>query len=178
MAIFGRREELRTVDTDNVPVDPSVVERLPDAGDFLLRNLSDLPENSLRELAAEIERVRHANGCITNRGLESVGVRDWKSGPLTHLVWITAPDWIIVGVWASSGLGGRDRRQVERTAENIAREQGVAAAATWALRSRPHGNLRIESLASQLGNSWSEWYGKLTNGDIIKSFKKWRRQAG
>ncbi|MGZ3146534.1 hypothetical protein ACVDFE_31985 [Lentzea chajnantorensis] len=178
MGIFGRREEVQTVDVENVPVDPGVAERLPDAGDFLLRNLSDLPASSLRELAAEIERVRHPNGSITNRNLDGVGVRDWKSGPLTNLVWITAADWIITGVWASFGLSGRDRRQVERTAETIARGQGVAAAATWALRARPEGRLRIESLASQLEDSHSEWYGKLTNGDVIKSFKKWRRQPG
>jgi hypothetical protein len=175
MGIFGRREELQTVDPDEIPVDPAVAECLPDAGEFLLRNIAPLPESSMRELAAEIERVRHRNGSITNRNLGDVGVRDWKSGPLTHLVWITASDRIIVGVWASFGLSGRDQRQVERTAEIIARQQGAAAAATWALRSRPQGNLRLESLAAQLEDSWSEWFGKITNGDVVKSFRKWRR---
>ncbi len=178
MGIFGNREELQTVATDEISVDPAVAECLPDAGDFLLRNIAPLAESSMRELAAEIERVRHPNGSITSRNLKNVGVRDWKSGPLTHLVWITAPDSIIVGVWASLSLSGRDRRQVDGTAANVVREQGVAAAATWALRSRPNGNLRIEMLASQLEDSRSEWFGKITNGDVIKSFKKWRRQSG
>lgn len=175
MGIFGNREELRSVDTDAISVHPAIAGKLPDAGEFLFRQLSFLHEDSLSELAAEIARVRHPNGSIPRRNLQAIGLRDWKSGPLTHLVWMTAKDMIVVGVWATLTLSRGERQQFEKTVVAVAEEQGIAAAATWAMLSRPDGNLHVESLASQLEDSWSESMGLIRNGEIIKSFQKWRR---
>lgn len=175
MGIFGSREHVNVVDPKTVTVDPALTARLPDPGIFLMNFLSFLHEDSLRLLTAEIDRVRHANGSIPKEHLRGIGIHDWKNGPLTHLVWLTAKDSILFGVWASFGLGGRERRRVESTALDIAGSQGIPAAATWTILSRPDGKLDVDFLAAQLEGSWNEAAGQIRNGDIIKSFKKWRR---
>ncbi len=175
MGIFGGREDVRVVDPDNVQVIPAVTADLPDAGEFLMDLLSFLHEDTLNTLRAELDRVRHPNGSIPLANLKDIGIHDWKSGPLTHLVWLTAKDKILVGVWASYGLGRQERRRVESTTQRIIDDQGIPAAATWAKLTRPSARLEVDFLASQLEGSWNEQYGQIRNGDIIKSFKKWRR---
>lgn len=175
MGIFGNREEVLIVDADNVTVDPTIAARLPDAGEFLLRLLSPLDEDLLRAVSMEIDRVRHPNGSIPHANLGGIGFRDWKSGPLTHLVTLTVKDNILVGVWASFGLGRQDRRRLESTAARIVDGQGIPAAATWAINSRPGRQLDVDFLGSQLEESWNEAASQIRNGDVIKSFKKWRR---
>jgi hypothetical protein len=106
--------------------------------------------------------------------LKGIGFRDWKSGPLTLLVGLRSKDWIITGVWASYGLGRRQGREVTAIVQNLIQEQGVPAAATWAIASRPkRPDLRF--LAEQLSDSYDEAAGLITNGDVIKAFRKWRR---
>jgi hypothetical protein len=137
--------------------------------------LSDLDASSLQLLSAEVARVRHVNGSIPKGNLAEIGIHDWKRGPLTNLVWFTAKDWIIVGVWASYGLGRQDRLKIESVAGQIVDSQGIPAAATWALRCRPNGALDLDFLSSQLTDAWKEASGQIRNGDIIKSFRKWVR---
>lgn len=175
MGIFGSREEVRSVDPDSVVVDPEIAGRLPDPGDFLVRMLSFLSEESLSALRAEIDSVRNVNGSIAYGNLRGIGINDWANGPLTHLVRLTVKDYIIVEVWASFGLGRQDRRRVESTVVRIVKEQGIPAAATWAVCSRPNHRLDLDFLASQLEDSWNEAASQIRNGDVIKSFKKWRR---
>ena len=175
MGLFSRREETLVVDSGDIAVDPEVAGILPDPGEFLVSLLSPLHEETLRQLSEEIARVRHPNGSIPRRNMAEVGVRDWTSGPLTHMVWFTAHDIILVGVWASFGLSGRDKRRVEQTASIIATEQGMAAAATWARLSRPDNRPSTESLAAQMSDTWHKNAGNIRNGDVVKSFRKWRR---
>ncbi|MGW6935309.1 hypothetical protein ACWGE0_34975 [Lentzea sp. NPDC054927] len=175
MGLFSRHEETLVIDSDNIAIDPEVSAILPDPGEFLVELLSPLHEESLHQLSKEIDRVRHPNGSIPRHRLREIGLRDWKSGPLTHLVWFTAKDTIIIGVWASYGLSGREKRRIERTVSVINTEQGTAAAATWARLSRPSYPPRTEFLAAQLADSWNESAGQIRNGDVIKSFRKWHR---
>jgi hypothetical protein len=175
VGLFSHREETLVVESDNIAVDHEVAAALPDPGEFLMELLSPLHEDSLRQLSEEIDRVRHPNGSIPQHNLKGIGTRDWKSGPLTHLVWFTAKDFITVPVWASYGLSGREKRRIEQAASVIANEQGAAAAATWARLSRPNHPPDTESLAAQLADSWHESAGQIRNGDVIKSFRKWRR---
>ncbi|MET0233100.1 MAG: hypothetical protein ABW224_00530 [Kibdelosporangium sp.] len=174
MGLFRSREEVQLVDPDTVVVDPAIAARLPDPGVFLMELLSDLHEESLRLVSAEIDRVRHVNGSIPRGNLRDIGIHDWKNGPLTHLVWFTAKDSILFGVWATFGLGRHERRQIEAAAQDIAVNQGIPAAATWVALSRPNGGLDVDFLATQLVASWNEAADQLRNGDIIKSFRKWR----
>lgn len=175
MGIFGSREEVQSVDPDNVVVDPDIAARLSDPGEFLMDLFSFLHEDSLIALKTEIDRVRHPNGAIPYDNLKDIGIHDWKKGPLTHLVWLTAKDLILVGVWASFDLGRQERRRIESTAQSIVGNQGIPAAAMWAIRSRPNYRLDVDFLASQLEDSWNETGGQIRNGDVIKSFKKWRQ---
>ncbi|WP_156926119.1 hypothetical protein [Glycomyces arizonensis] len=175
MGIFGSREEINFSEPGEISVDHQIASRLPDSGEFLLSFLSDIHPDSYRTLEAEIQRVRHSNGSIPHSNLKGIKIQDWKSGPLTHLVWMTAKDRIIVGVWASFGLSGKDRKLVSSTAERLVDTQGIRAAATWSVATRTPGRLDVDSLGEQLTNSWRESAGNIRNGDVIKSFRKWQR---
>lgn len=174
MGLFNR-EEINFSEPGEVAVDPQIAKRLPDAGEFLLSLLSDLQPDSRRALEEEVQRVRHPNGSIPHSNLGGIGIHDWKNGPLTHLVWTTAKDRIIVGVWASFGLGHKDRKLIAGTAERLTDTQGIQAAASWSVATRAPGRLDIDSLAEQLRSAWTESAGHIRNGDVIKSFRKWRR---
>jgi hypothetical protein len=50
--------------------------------------------------------------------------------------------------------------------QELVRKQGVPAAATWAIASRPAGRLSVESLGEQLSSAYDESAGMLTNGDL------------
>ncbi|GAB1510351.1 hypothetical protein [Actinophytocola sp. KF-1] len=173
MGFFTSDETVVPVPSDDISVDPRVVAALPDPGDYLMDLLGDLSQESLDLVAGEIARVRHPNGAIPFDALTGVGVADWKSGPLTLLVSIHAGELIATSVWASFGLPRRQRKAFESTVEEIVRGQGVPAAATWALMSRPDAKPHLDFLAESLLSSYGE--ARLTNGDVIKAFRKWRR---
>jgi hypothetical protein len=173
MGFFTSSETVVDVPSDAVAVDPRVVAALPDPGEHLLGLLGDLPQSSLDAFAGELARVRHPNGSIPRDALRGVGVADWKSGPLTLFVWMTAGELIATSVWASFGLPRKQRKPFESTVENIVRTQGVPAAATWTLLSRPDGKRHLDFLAESLLSSYRE--AGITNGDVIKAFRKWRR---
>jgi hypothetical protein len=174
MGIFGTSEETAFIEPGNVVIDPGITARLPDAGAFLLAALDFLGEPALHATEAAITGLRNPDGAIPGDCLREIGIRDWKRGPLTHLAWLTAKDGIAVEVWASFGLGRRDGKRIGTTAQQVYLTQGMPAAATWAVRSRPGGRLDIDFLAEQLTGNWSELLGQIRNGDIIKSFKKWK----
>ncbi len=167
-------EETVVIDLGDVAVDSEIAARIPDAGAFLLQELPITDEGIFRAVEASIDRLRHANGAITGKRLSEIGSRNWKAGPVTHLAWLTAQDGIILEVWASFGLGRREGKRIGQQVLQVYLMQGIPAAATWAFRSRPNARLDLDSLVGQLTGSRIEWMGKLTNGDIIKSFKKWR----
>ncbi|MEU4253307.1 hypothetical protein AB0F15_38520 [Amycolatopsis sp. NPDC026612] len=173
MGIFGTSEKTAFVDHENVVVDAGITARLPDAGAFLLDALDFLGEPALRATEAAIAGLRNSDGAIPGSRLREIGIRDWKRGPLTHLAWLTAKDAIAVEVWASFGLGHRDAKRIGTTAQQVYLTQGMPAAAAWAVQSRPGGRLDLDFLAEQLRDNWSESLGRIRNGDIIKSFKKW-----
>ncbi|MET9888400.1 hypothetical protein ABZZ20_35845 [Streptomyces sp. NPDC006430] len=174
MGLFSSDEEIDLSPPGLVAVNEGVAEQLPDPGAYLLDLLRDLAPESYESAAAEIQRVRHANGSLTRDGLQGIGFRDWKSGPLTLLVGLQAKEWIITGVWASYGLGRRQGREVTTVIQNLVQEQGVPAAASWAVAAR-HRKPDVRSLADQLFQSYEEAAGLITNGDVIKAFRKWRR---
>lgn len=174
MGLFGSGEVTVPVDVENVSVFPGLAARLPDAGEFLLDLISFLDDGSLQSVQASIAGIRHPNGAITGVSLDGVGVRDWKKGPITHLVWLTAKDSILLEVWASFGLGRRDGQRLGKGARQVYATQGMPAAATWVLNSRPDARLDLDFLADQLTGSWAESAAHISNGDIIKSFKKWQ----
>ncbi|MCM2422606.1 hypothetical protein [Streptomyces sp. RKAG293] len=174
MGLFSSDEQINLSPPGLVPVSAWVSEQLPDSGEYLLGLLGFLSPESYELAAAEIQRVRHANGAITDHGMKDIRLRDWKSGPLTLLVGLRVKEWIITGVWASYGLGRRQRREVTTMVENLVHEQGVPAAATWAVASRPNGP-DVSYLAEQLSAAYDEGASHITNGDVIKAFRKWRR---
>lgn len=174
MGIFSNKEELTSLSPDNVAVHASIAEALPDAGQHLLELLDDLHEESVSAATAEIARVRHPNGGIPHAPLKEIGIRNWKNGPLTLLAWITVTEPIAVAVWASFGLKGQNRRMIEATVQTIVDNQGVPAAATWAVATRPAGKLHVDSLRTTLSSLYTEKIGQITNGDVIKAFRKWR----
>lgn len=173
MGIFTSTETVVSVPSEAIAIDPRVAEALPDPGDHLMSLLGGLPQESLAAAASEIARVRHPNGSIPWNALKGVGVADWKSGPLTLLVSIHVREMIATSVWASFGLPRRQRKMFDSTVEEIVRTQGVPAAATWALLSRPDAKMDLGYLAESLLSSYDEAH--LTNGDVIKAFRKWRR---
>lgn len=177
MGLFSRREEISAVSPEHIAVAADLAATLPDPGEYLLTLLAPLHEDSRRALAAELDRVRHPNGSIPRVNLKGVGVQDWKSGPLTHFVLLTAKDTIILEVWASFGLSGQDKRRIAQTASVVAAGQGIPAAATWARNSRPNHRFDVEFLAAQLRGSWEESAGLIRNRDVIKSFTKWQRRG-
>jgi hypothetical protein len=174
LGIFGSREETVPVAPENVFVDPDVAARLPDAGAFLLDLISFLDDSSLRAVGAAVDQLRHPNGAIPGERLRAMKIKDWKMGPVTHLALLTAKDSIALEVWASFGLGRRDGQRIGRAAQQVYLTQGIPAAATWAIQSRPSARLDIDFLAEQLMSNWTELSNLIRNGDIIKSFKKWR----
>lgn len=173
MGIFRAGEEIAVVAPENVVARPEVTARLPDVGAFLLDAIAFLGDPALDATEAAIDGLRHTNGAIPGGRLREIGFRDWKRGPITHLAWLTAKDSIAIEVWASFGLGRRDGKQVSTTARQVYLTQGIPAAATWALLTRPAARLDVGFLAEQLTDNWSEQLGQIRNGDIIKSFKKW-----
>lgn len=174
MGIFGSSEEIALVKSENVLVNPDFAARLPDVGSFLLDMLSFLHEDSVRAARAAIDQLRLPDGAIPGQRLRGMGFKDWKLGPVTHLAWLTAKDGILIDVWAGYGLGRRDGRQVSAGAQQVYLAQGIPAAAAWAIRSRPNARLDVDFLAEQLTDNWTELAAQIRNGDIIKSFRKWR----
>ena len=174
VGIFGSSEEVALVESENVSVSPDIAAQLPDIGTFLLEMISFLHEDSLRAAGAAIDELRLPDGAIPGRRLRDIGIRNWKMGPVTHLALLTARDSIGLEVWASYGLSRRDRQQVATGAHQVYLAQGIAAAATWAILSRPNARMHVDFLAEQLTKSWSESAALISNGDIIKSFRKWR----
>ncbi|HEX5493679.1 MAG TPA: hypothetical protein VFX70_03770 [Mycobacteriales bacterium] len=175
VGLFGNSERLNLIEPDTVAVIPEIAERLPDPGSALMDLLGWLPDDVRRATAEEVRRVRHPNGSIPDANLDGIRIRDYKEGPLMLLRWMTAGDSIIVGVWASFWLRGRDSRAVRATAQEVAHDQGIPAAATWTIVARPDGRLNIDSLAEQLSDSWEKYAGQITNKDVIKAFRKWQR---
>jgi hypothetical protein len=61
-----------------------------------------------------------------------------------------------MGVWASFGVGGKDKRHIQTTVRSLIDQQGHAAAATWSLMARPQARLSLEFLNEQLYSGWEE----------------------
>lgn len=175
MGLFSRRNEQDAVfePPGNIVVDSEVLRALPDPGAFLLDLVSDFP--GFREAAAaEISRVRHQNGGLPynlRQGLAS----NTSAGPLYLLHWITSTEFIPVQVWASHGLKSKAMKNMMLVVENLVRDQGVPAAATWVHEQRGPQLLGLDFLASQLLNDYEGHAATLTNGTVIDSFKKWKR---
>ncbi|MEU3922068.1 hypothetical protein [Streptomyces sp. NPDC029004] len=174
MGLFSSTEEIDLSPPGLVAVSDRVAEQLPDPGEHLLRILGGLSPESYELAAAEIDRVRHANGAVTGAGLTGVAYRDWKSGPLTLLVGLRVADGITTGTWASFGLGRKQNREVRAIVETLVQEQGVPAAATWTVTHRAE-KCDVDFLAERLTASYEKQAGLITNGDVIKAFRKWQR---
>lgn len=79
-----------------------------------------------------------------------------------------------MSVWASYGLRGADKRMIENTVREVLTVEGHAAAATWALHTRPTAHLDLDFLATSLVRGWDEGVNYVRTGDVIKAFKRWR----
>lgn len=149
-------------------------DQLPDPGRLLLDLYEGTDPTVQEQVAAEVARVRFPSGGYDLREHKY----DKRSGPVGLLCWITTGDWIAAQVWAVHDLGGAQKRQVQATVGELCRNQGVPAAATWALTAWKSTDRRapsVDILSDMLASSYNEWLGKVTNGMFMDSIRKWRR---
>lgn len=180
MGLFGSREEIREVPTEDVIIPEYVASVIPDVGEYFLSWLGEAGVDgpTLAEVAAHVNALRGENEWISLNEAGRFGINKWENGPLTFLTHMTAFDiGAVVPGWASDGLRGADKRAVKANVERVLRTQGHAAAAAWALAARPDARLRldIEFLAGYLPKQWGESVQYVRNKDVTKAFKKWRR---
>jgi hypothetical protein len=176
MGLFGSREELSVSEPGVVEIPAYVAEQVTDVGTYFIGwATAGIHEEQAQWVVAAVEAKRGQNGWIPINSLSEIGIMDFRSGPLTFLAGMTAADRILMEVWASFGLGGKDKRYVSGQVSALVYEQGHAAAATWALASRPNARLDLGLLNDQLVASWQKGSGYVRNKDFIKAFRKWER---
>lgn len=173
MGLFSSKPAPELPSTDGVDVPDWLLEKLPSPHGALL-NLYDNPETK-QVVAAELDRVRFPTGGFDTRGASPAGKH---GGPLSLLSWITTGDWIAVQVWATSDLPRSTTNAIKGPIQSLVSERGVPYAVTWAMIARGAVGAEpkpVEILAGMLENGYREWLGKITNGMVIDSIRKWRR---
>lgn len=182
MGLFGSREEIQEVPTGAVVIHENIASVIPDIGGYFLSWLEGPGAEGplLDEVAAYVNALRDENGWISlDRAGQYIGNSYRGNGPLTFLTRMVMYDSYVTGeLWASTGLRGASKRAFKENIERVLREQGHAAAATWAIAARPEaGSLDLdpEFLANQLLSSWGQSVEHVRNIDVIRAFKKWRR---
>lgn len=174
MGIFSSQPALALPSTEHITVPDWLSGQIPDPGQMLLDLYDGVDTSVQQEVAVEIRRVRFSSGGYDLRESRY----DKHSGPLGLLCWITTNDWISTRAWAVHGLKGTQKMQVKATVADLCRSRGIPVAATWVLiawkgvdRQAPS----VEVLFDMLASSYDEWLGKITNGMVINSIRKWHR---
>jgi hypothetical protein len=176
MGLFKSDEGLHLFEPGLMTIPADIAEEVPDAGAYFLSwATSSLPADQARELEAAVNGRRCLNGWFPLESLDNIGLMDFRAGPLTFLAAMTARDSVIMQVWASLGLEGDGKRQVEGTTTHLLFQQGHAAAATWAKAVRPHANLSVDFLSEYLSRNWEEEVGSILAKDFIKAVRMWNR---
>lgn len=170
MGLFGRSETIVDVPTNDINVPEDISNVVPDVGEYFL---GLMPEGEPQVLAAaQIGELRHANGAVPGR-LRGIDYMKYKQGPVCLLS--NVRERVALEVWATYGLSGRQKRDVVNGVVEVWLEQGVAAAATWAIIARPDHRFDIWILTQQLHSAHAEDHDHLTNRDVVKAFRKWQR---
>ncbi|WP_133789940.1 hypothetical protein [Kribbella sp. VKM Ac-2571] len=162
-------------DPGRIEVSDEVRNGLIDPGDLLLELYEGTDPSVIRSVQAELDRVRRPKG-----GYDLSGVKHHKrSGPLFLLSWITSGDYIAVQVWAEhvGVLRGKQKNEVRGRVMSIVSQYGIPVAATWTILSWASTGVRgprLDGLNHLLGTGYYEWQGKITNGMVIDSIRKWR----
>jgi len=170
VGLFGSKEALHLEEPGQIGVAEHVREHIPDLGEYFLDFLGAFGS---KRVAPHVDALRGENGCIPTGALDQFGFKKLSNGPLTFLNMMVSYDQIHISVWAGFGLRGGPKRTVESTVSRLLREQGHAAAATWAIIARPEARLDLEFLAESLTGGWDKGVATIRNGDVIKAFKKW-----
>jgi hypothetical protein len=176
MGSFELDEELHLFEPGLMSIPADIADEVPDAGAYFLSwATSTLPADQAREIEAAVNGRRCQNGWFPLESLDNIGLMDFRAGPLTFLARMTANDSVIMEVWASLGLQGDGKRQVEATTNHLLFQQGHAAAATWARAVRPQANLSLDFLSEYLSRNWEEGVGSILTKDFLKAVRKWSR---
>lgn len=175
MGLFSSNVAFQFPDAEQIEVPDYVRDGLIDPGRLLLELYENTDSSVIGQVQAELHRVRRPQG-----GYDLAGVKhDKRSGPLFLLGWITSGDWIAVEVWAQhTSLRGAQKNDVKTRINAIVKSYGIPVAATWTIMAWASSGQRgpsLEILNDLLASSYYDWQGKITNGMVIDSFKKWKR---
>jgi len=175
VGLFGAKssDEPSSQIPDEVVVTQDIRDVVPDAGERFLDWCGPVPDGLRERLEQAVDGLRAPNGLIPLSSIFRVRPFDPKAGPLTYLSAMCAQDDAVVTVWASSGLKRAESRSAERLASEILRRDGHAGAAAWVMSQQPQRRLGVDYLAESLASQWEEGLSRTTNGQFLKSIKKW-----
>ena len=177
MRLFGSREEIRDVPTEDVVIPEYVARAIPDVGEYFLLWLGEVGVDGslLDEVAAHVNALRGENGWISLDKAGQFGWRKYKNGPLTILSGMTAQDSMVMAILAGDDLRGAEKRTFKENVKQVLRTQGHVAAVSWVIAARPEGEFSCEYFAEGFLNNWNGYLQTETNKDVNKAFRKWRR---
>lgn len=177
MGIFGSNEQIAEVSGEPPgSVSEHVSGALPDIGDYFLE-WCGLPQSLTDELEEKLNSLRTEAGPIPLNRAVAFGIGKWENGPLTFLTKMTVFDRACLEVWATYGLSGSAKRNVKEGVVTVLGHSGHAAAATWAFATRPNSKqLYLDLLSDSLVTGWQRQVSDVTQGDMIKACKRWRRE--
>jgi hypothetical protein len=171
VGIFGPSEKINITEPGVIDIPESVAQHIPDVGEYFL----DWVGHPGRDrLVSVVNALRGSNGWIATQQLHKYGSGKHALGPLTFLQSMIVRGNIAMSVWASYPLRGADKRAIENTVTRLVDQQGHAAAAMWAIATRPAGRLDLDDLAGSLTSAWDEGVSWVRHIDLIRAFKKWR----
>lgn len=173
MGLFSSKPAPELPSHDSIVVPSDVRAALPDPGTILLSLYPS--EEAQAVVAAELDRVRFPDGGYDTRN-SSYSTK--HAGPLGLLSWITTLDDVALQVWASQDLSRAHKRVLDAPIATLNRDRGTPYAAAWSQLVRHEAGARPQSwslLAGLLNRGYEEWAGKITNGMVIDSIRKWQR---
>lgn len=173
MGLFSKARDFTFTNPSTIAVPDWVHDELTDPGDILRDIYADTDSTVQAQVEAELQRVSYPQG-----GYDLRSISDKKHGPLYLLSWITAGDWITLGVWARHDLRGARRKDMENRVQEISRAQGLPAAAAWAVgtwSSVDEPGPSVPVLSGMLNDIYYEHRGTIRNSMVIDSVKKWKR---
>lgn len=145
---------------------------LPDRGDLLIQMALELAgERTASIVAGEVERIRRPDGSIVSNDLGEY--RGYKSGPLYALTIILSRDRITVSAWASNCFGFGQKRDAQRTVEQLFQREGITAAVVWVLASSKK-KVYVDVLRDMLKNYVHSDHFDTSFRFLEKSLRKWR----
>lgn len=176
MGILSSNLDFQFLEPEQIQVMDEVRDGLIDPGDLLLELYEGMDDSVIGTVRAELARVRRAQGGYDLSGVDF----NKRSGPLYLLQWITSGDEIGVQVWAEhvGQLRGKQKSDMRSRVLSIVNRYGIPVAATWTIIAWTSTGRRgpdLDGLNGLLAGSYYEWQGKITNGMVIDSFRKWRR---